>query len=75
MSDLPELPSRYEASAPFVSAAVREQGFSAPLPDDPGPFADALSGPAPDAEADDAPADRRRGGRGAAGLGKNPGSV
>ncbi len=72
MSDLPEMPSHYEASAPFVSAAVREQGFTAPLlPDDPGPFADALSGPAPDPD----PTERRRGGRRAAGLGKDPGSV
>ena len=71
MSDLPELPSRYEASAPFVSAAVREQGFSAPLPDDPGPFADALAGPAPDP----APPTRRLGRRRAAGLGMVPGSV
>jgi HemY protein len=71
LSDLPELPSHYEASAPFVSAAVREQGFSAPLPDDPGPFADALAGPSPDAPT---PA-RRLGRRRPAGLGKEPGSV
>jgi HemY protein len=53
LSDLPELPSRYETSAPFVSAplvsgAVSDEGFVAPLPDDPGSFDDALAGPPPE---------------------------
>jgi HemY protein len=71
MSDLPELPSRYEASAPFVSAAVRETGFSAPLPDDPGPFADALAG----TPQEPAQSTRRISRKRPAGLGKDEGSV
>ncbi|HWE47573.1 MAG TPA: heme biosynthesis HemY N-terminal domain-containing protein [Caulobacteraceae bacterium] len=72
MTDLPELPTQYEASAPFVSAAVRDQGFGAPvLPDDPGPFADALAGPADEPAAPT----RRMGRKRPAALGKDPGSV
>ena len=58
LSDLPELPSRYEASAPFVSAA--ETG-AAPvfLPDDPGFYDAELAGPA-DEPAPVKPAPRRR---------------
>ena len=55
LSDLPELPSRYEASAPFVSAAVGDHGFVAPLPDDPGSFDAALAGPASAAVSSPAP--------------------
>jgi HemY protein len=70
LTDLPELPSHYEASAPFVSA-VGEADFVAPRPDDPGPFADALAGPPPEP----ATPPRRLGRRRAGGLGKGAGSV
>lgn len=43
LTDLPELPGQYEASAPFVAAA-ETAAFHAP--DDPGDFDDDLSGPA-----------------------------
>jgi HemY protein len=61
LSDLPELPSRYEASAPFVAAAaVDDERFSAPLPDDPGVFADALASPPPGPKAPPRRLGRRR---------------
>jgi HemY protein len=71
LSDLPELPERYEASAPFVPAG-KPAGPFAPLPDDPGPYADALAGPdAPAPRPAARPSRRRRAG----GLGKGSGSV
>lgn len=71
LSDLPELPSSYEASAPFVTAVETGGVFMAPLPDDPGAFDEALTGPAPEP-----PAPPRRAGRGRArSLGKGSGSV
>jgi len=74
LTELPEMPSQYEASAPFV-AAVESAGFTAPVPDDPGAYDDDLAGP-PDLPADPPPpparpARRRR----ASGLGKDAGSV
>ena len=69
LSDLPELPARWEASAPFVSAA--ESGHaSAPLPDDPGPYDEAMA-PSPEPTP---PIRALRRGR-AGGLGKDGGSV
>ena len=71
LTDLPELPGRYEASAPFVAKA---EAGSFVAPDDPGAFDDDLAGP-PDGEgqaAADAPTPRRRR-RGS--LGKGGGSV
>ncbi|NEX95343.1 heme biosynthesis HemY N-terminal domain-containing protein, partial [Caulobacter sp. 17J65-9] len=57
LSDLPELPARYEISAPFVSAA--ETGaLPAYLPDDPGFYDDALAGP-PEPEPGSQPAQPR----------------
>lgn len=71
LSDLPELPSGYEASRPFVAAA--ERGLAPPsAPDDPGDFDDALAGP--DDEPRPAPARRTRRRRGG-GLGKAERSV
>lgn len=46
LTDLPELPSRYETAAPFVSAAS-EHAFKAPVPDDPGDLDDVLAEPPP----------------------------
>lgn len=60
LSDLPDLPSRWEASAPFVAAAERPDSFAAPLPDDPGAFDDALIGPAPEPQPPVKPARGRR---------------
>jgi HemY protein len=42
LSDLPDLPARWDASVPFVAEAAP---VFAPLPDDPGPLPDAPSGP------------------------------
>lgn len=42
ISELPSLPSAYEASVPFVAAA-EAGGATAPLPDDPGPFGDGIN--------------------------------
>ena len=53
LTDLPELPGQYEASAPFVAKA--ETG-SFVAPDDPGAFDDDLAG----AEPEPAAADTRR---------------
>ncbi len=70
LTDLPELPAQYEASAPFVSAA--ESGaFHAP--DDPGAYDDDLAG-APEAAAPTSPRPLARPRR-RAGLGKDAGSV
>ena len=49
ITDLPDLPIAYQASAPFVAAAERDV-FSLPIPDDPGIPDDAKprsSSPAP----------------------------
>ncbi len=40
LSGLPDLPLTYHASAPFLAAAEGGLGARAPLPDDPGPWAD-----------------------------------
>lgn len=72
LTDLPELPGRYEASAPFVAKA--EAGAFV-APDDPGAFDDDMAAPAdPEggAPATDAPAPRRRR---SGSLGKDGGSV
>ena len=42
ISELPSLPSAYEASAPFVAAAASAIG-AAPIPDDPGPLGDGIN--------------------------------
>lgn len=56
LTDLPELPGQYEASAPFVAKA--EAGAFV-APDDPGDFDDDLAGP-PEVPAPEPPAPRRR---------------
>ena len=56
LTDLPELPGQYEASAPFVAKA---EAGSFVAPDDPGEFDDDLAGP-PDAPATEPPSPRRR---------------
>jgi len=59
LTDLPELPSSYEASAPFVTAA--ESGaFHAP--DDPGAYDDDLAGPPEQAQTPPPRGSRRRAG-------------
>lgn len=68
LTDLPELPGQYEASAPFVAKA---EAGSFVAPDDPGDFDDDLAGPA-EAPATEPPAPRRRR---AGGLGKDKGTV
>lgn len=62
LTDLPELPGQYEASAPFVAKA---EAGSFVAPDDPGDFDDDLSGP-PDVPAVEPPAPRPRRARGEA---------
>jgi HemY protein len=42
ISELPSLPSAYQASAPFIAAAASAIG-TAPLPDDPGPMGDGIN--------------------------------
>ena len=61
ISELPSLPSAYEASAPFVAAAASAIG-AAPIPDDPGPMGDGINLSAPDVSASmtQRPAPRRR---------------
>lgn len=70
LTDLPEMPGHYEASAPFV-APLDAPAF---VPDDPGAFDDDLAGPDENSAAaapQTRPAPRRR----ARGLGKDAGSV
>jgi HemY protein len=69
LTDLPELPNQYEASAPFL-AVPDAPAFHAP--DDPGAFDDDLAGPPETPAPPPTPAPRRRR---AGGLGKDPGSV
>jgi HemY protein len=57
LTDLPELPGQYEASAPFVAAA-ESAAFHAP--DDPGAFDDDLAGPPEPTPAAQPSAPRRR---------------